>query len=87
MILYLKETVIRVIQKLFCKEQHTLFEIYFFKGPQYTRNIVFFMIRLQIFRNIKKVILFLKMNNFKKLRIKVVSFSCRYLLGHLRKQI
>ena len=66
-ILYKKETVIRVSNK-HCDLSSCMYYLKFtFKGPEYTRNIVFLMILLQIFSNIKKLwLLFLKLNNFRK---------------------
>ena len=44
------------------------------KGPEYTRNIYFFIILLQIFSNIKKLRdCFFALNNSRELRIIVIS--------------
>ena len=54
-ILYKKVTVIRVSNK-HCDLSSCMYYLKFtFKGPEYTRNIVFLMILLQIFSNIKKL--------------------------------
>ena len=77
MILHIKETVIRV-KKVHCYVSSRMYYLKFtFKGSEYVRNIVFLMILLQIFSNIKKLsdCFFHKLNNFRALRTIVISSS------------
>ena len=53
--IHIKETVIRV-RKEHCDVSSRIYYLKFtFKGPEYTRNIVFLMILLQVFSRIKKL--------------------------------